>query len=83
MEEWTRHFKAQMNGMEIEEEGGEARTEEEVKEDGDEIGVKQIKAVIKKMKKKKAAGEDKIPNEAWICGEYEMLVDLHKVINRI
>lgn len=42
-----------------------------------------IKAVIKIMKTKKAAGEDKIPNQAWIYGEDKMLKDLHKVINGI
>lgn len=44
-----------MNSVEREKEDGEARTEEEAKEGGDEIGVEEIKAVIERIKKKKAA----------------------------
>ena len=35
------------------------------------------------MKKKKAAGEDTIPNEAWIYGKQEILEELHEIINKI
>lgn len=37
-------------------------------EDQGEIDVNEVQTVIKKLKKIKAGGEDKIPNEAWIYG---------------
>lgn len=35
------------------------------------------------MKKKNAAGEDEIPNEAWVYGEQNLMDDTHKISNEI
>lgn len=51
--------------------------------EGEEIKKEEIKGVIQKMKRKKASGEDGIPNEAWIHGEEDILEDLEEILNKI
>lgn len=74
--EWKEFFRKQFKSKKIEKgkekmnkrrKNGnieEIRLEEEWK-DGDSV---EIKKIIKKLKKKKVAGPDKIPNEAWTLG---------------
>jgi len=79
MREWKEHFQNQMEGTaekEVEHMGKIVNQEKEIR-------LKEVKDVIKKMKKKKAAGEDKIPNEAWLYGGEEIAEELHKIINKI
>ena len=39
--------------------------------------------MIRNLKKKKAAGQDGITNEAWIIGENELREDLRNILNEI
>ena len=55
---------------------------EEQEEDG-EILVSEVKKAIKKMKKRKVAGPDGIPNEAWIYGRNQLYEMLTRVLNKI
>lgn len=58
MREWKEHFQNQMEGTEEKEiKEIEVKTNQEEK-----ISMKEVKSVIKNMKRRKAAGEDKIPN---------------------
>ena len=59
------------------EEGGEKQKEE------DEISVSVVKKAIKKLKKRKSAGPDGIPNEAWIYGRDQLCGVLTRVLNKI
>ena len=43
----------------------------------------EIKVAIDKVRKRKAAGEDCIPNEAWICGKQKILEEMHMILNKI
>jgi len=79
MSEWKEHFQEQMEGT-VEK---EAEVIDRAVNQGEEIGLKEVKDVIKKMKRKKAAGEDKIPNEAWLYGGEETAEELHRIINKI
>ena len=69
-EQWKEHFREQYIIGDIEE--GMA-TEEEENEQGEtptlqEITETEIIETIRNLKKKKAAGQDGITNEAWIIG---------------
>ncbi|XP_024877677.1 histone-lysine N-methyltransferase, H3 lysine-79 specific-like [Temnothorax curvispinosus] len=68
-EEWKEYFMDLMGGVEnrvVKGEGDRSRQEEE------EIGLEEIRNVIKKLKTGKAIGNDGIPNEAWKYGGEEM-----------
>jgi len=79
MSEWKEHFPDQMEGT-VEK---KAEVIDRTANQGKEISLKEVKDVIKKMKKKKTAGEDKIPNEAWLYGGEETAEELHRIINKI
>lgn len=66
--EWRRHFMELLDEAKIEEMKVKGKEKEEVarSEEEAEIGEVEIWRVIKKIKKKKAAGVDGIPTEAWI-----------------
>jgi len=78
MSEWKEHFQDQMEGTVEKEIKVIDRTANQEKK-----SLKEVKDVIKKMKKKKAAGEEKIPNEAWVYGGEETAEELHRIINKI
>lgn len=42
-----------------------------------------IRQVISKMKKSKAPGKDKIPNEAWIHGSGENIKEIHRILTQV
>jgi len=81
---WRAHFKDLLEGMD--EVGGKKRREEkgeELEEEEENIGEEEIREVVKRMKKRKAAGVDGIPMEAWKYagkGLWKGLVDLIKQV---
>ncbi|XP_024891322.1 trichohyalin-like, partial [Temnothorax curvispinosus] len=79
-EEWKEYFIDLMGGVEnrvVKGEGNGSRQEEE------EIGLEEIRNVIKKLKTGKAIGNDGIPNEAWKYGEEEMVKWIWEVCKRV
>lgn len=66
-----------LEGVDVKQEVGEMEeTDNTEGEEEDEITEAEVKEQIRKLKKKKAAGEDKIENEAWIYGN-------EKIVKRI
>lgn len=74
MNEWKKHFMNVLEGAEKETDKGRGREEEKKKEADKEkiekndrkINETEVKAQVKKLKKGKVIGEDRINNEAWI-----------------
>ncbi|XP_025837669.1 uncharacterized protein LOC112906852 [Agrilus planipennis] len=83
MVEWTEHFAKQMGGKVVEETRQLGKEEKIEKNEDHEITQEEVEQVIKKLKKKKAAGEDKITNEAWIYGGKELQENLQGILNKI
>lgn len=82
MTEWEEHFMKQMDGAKTEEENRKEQQEKHINtENENEIDLQEIRNAIVRMKKKKAAGGDKIPNEAWIYGEDEIIRDIYKTLS--
>ena len=79
--EWTEHFKEQLGVgdgrivVEVDGEGAQGR-EEEIEE-------WEVRKAIRKLKKRKAARPDGIPNEAWKNGGELLVGVLTKVLNKI
>ena len=65
--------------MEIEE--GRRNIKEKIRWNEDEIEEGEVRRAIRKLKRRKAAGQDKITDEAWIEGGVTVLRRLTKVIN--
>ena len=85
-ERWRDYFREQYILEEtIEEltEGRETAVEEEEGERMKDISVEEVKETIRNLKKKKAAGQDQIPNEAWIHGEKQLAEELTTALNEI
>ena len=80
-EEWRDHFKAQLEGKEIDETNGEE--EEKEKWEEGKIEETEVRNVIRKLKRNKAPGQDKIANEAWIEGKEEIVKELTKTLNSV
>ena len=80
-EEWREHFKAQLEGKEIEETRGEKEEKEKWKEG--KIEETEVRNAIRKLKRNKAPGQDKIANEAWIEGKEEIVKELTKTLNNV
>ncbi|XP_024884283.1 trichohyalin-like [Temnothorax curvispinosus] len=79
-EEWKEYFMELMGGVEnrvVKGEGDRSRQEEE------EIGLEEIRNVIKKLKTGKAISNDGIPNEAWKYGGEEMVKWIWEVCKRV
>lgn len=84
-EEWAVHFRKQYgtNAKEYTEENLRQNKEQSnINEEEIEKIKGEVKEIIDKMKKRKAAGEDKIPNEAWIYGGEEIITAMAKCINK-
>jgi len=65
-EVWRSHFKNLLEGVELEEGMRKQGKEEgDREEEEDSIQEEEIREMIRKMKKRKAAGVDGIPMEAW------------------
>ena len=85
-EQWKEHFRRQYDGEEEEEESGLEKEEEEGENQREEFREsettkKEIIRVIRKLKRKKAAGPDGIKNEAWKAGLLQLIDPLHEYIN--
>ncbi|XP_011685761.1 PREDICTED: uncharacterized protein PF11_0207-like [Wasmannia auropunctata] len=88
-EEWRSYFMGLLDGTEREQDGIQDDGEEEVRKEQErteeDIKEEEVWSALRKMKKKKAAGIDGIPTEAWLyAGEWlrGRLLDLLKLIWR-
>lgn len=82
MKEWKEYFVNMLGGVEERE-----RTEVKVRKRWEEGGVEEltreeVRRMIKKLKKKKAAGIDGIPNEAWMYGGEKLEKTVWEMCNR-
>lgn len=86
-EVWVKHFREQYELRKEEEKKESVREEstgeERVEDEEIEEIKKEVSEIIKRMKKKKAAGEDGIPNEAWIYGGKEIVIGMAGSIKKI
>ena len=80
-EEWREHFKKQLEGKEIE--GTSKKDNENERWKEDEIEESEVREAMKKLKRNKAPGSDKIANEAWIEGKEVLAKELTRTLNRI
>ena len=82
-EQWKEHFRGQyIIGEETETITGERNDREDTEEaDMQGITMEEIEETIKNPKKKKAAGQDQITNEAWIIGQEELKDDLRTILD--
>ena len=79
LEEWKQHFMTLLEGKEeFEEEDAEPIQTYE-----GSVSIEEVKEIIKKMKKKKAAGEDGLKNEIWINGGEKLLSKVTSILDRI
>lgn len=81
-EEWRDHFKELLGGSN-ERVTGRKREHLTVGEDESELTEKEIGKQIKRLKKKKATGGDKIPNEAWVYSAGNTRGTLIDLIRRV
>lgn len=81
-EEWIRHFMKLLHGEGNKEERKEMQEgrEEEIRRE-EKIIISEGKVEIKRLKKKKAGGEDNLKNEAWIY--IQMEGKLREVLQKI
>ena len=82
MEEWKRHFMEVLGGREERvgrEWGKETRNREQV----EEIGVEEVREILKELKKGKAVGVDGMPNEAWMYGGENVVRAVWRISNGV
>lgn len=85
MEEWKEHFKILLEGVRVdsyEEDKEEQEALEDITEE-EKISIEEVREQIKKLKKKKASGEDQLENEAWIYGGEKVVERLTEIINKV
>ncbi|XP_016842865.1 vicilin-like seed storage protein At2g18540 [Nasonia vitripennis] len=85
-EKWLEHFKGQLGekvGRQDEERGAILETGSENEGGEGEIEVDEVRKIIRKMKERKALGDDEIQNEAWKHGEDLMLEELTEIMGKI
>ena len=63
--EWLEHFTTLLEGT-AEKQLGEKRKPDEIQNERYKISAQEIRLAWRMLKKKKAAGFDGIPNEAWL-----------------
>lgn len=80
IEEWKQHFKDQLEGYSHRKVLTLQTTE---KQETEEITEDLVIKTIKKLKKKKASGEDGIQNEAWMNATDNVIKKLTKALNNI
>jgi len=83
-ERWRLHFKDLLEG--VEPEVGKRIQENEVRigeEEGENIQEEEIKEVVRKIKKKKAAGVDGIPMETWKFAGKHLWKELVRLLRQI
>lgn len=82
MEEWEQHFITLLNGSRGKQEA-ESKREVGEEEQEEEITNKEIIEQIRKLGKRKAAGSDRIPGEAWICSDGEARNILVEIVKEV
>jgi len=86
-EEWIGHFMRQLDGEDSIQDQGEKQEERgeegNRREGGLIISKEEIGKAITRLKKKKAAGEDNIRNEAWIYADEKTKEKLREVLQKI
>lgn len=86
MSAWIEHFKEQLGAIENvqkqDREDYERQKKKSVYEEENKIETEEIRKIIRRMKRRKAPGEDGIPNEAWIYGEDD-IEDFEGVLTKI
>ena len=84
LKEWKDHFKTLLEGDDCKKEVGELEEIDNTEgEEEEEITEAEVKEQIRKLKKKKAAGEDKIENEAWIYGNMKIVKRITEIFNKV
>lgn len=86
MSAWIEHFKEQLGAIENvqkQDKDYERQKRKSVYGEENKIETEKIRKIMKGMKKRKAPGEDGIPNEASIYGEDNIMEDLEGVLNKI
>lgn len=81
IEEWSDYFRLQLEG-DWERKIINFNTEEETSIE-EEITTEEVQLQIKRLKKKKAAGEDRLQNEVWINSSQNISEELTKIFNCI
>ena len=81
-EEWNNHFIKLLEGTE-ERKVGASRNKQEVLDEKEKVTAKEIKYYFRKLKKKKAAGIDDIPNEVWLYGGEDLVNNQVCVIGKV
>ena len=81
--EWKDHFRTLLEGAEERTVGQERRADEIAEKEKAKITATEIKAAWGMLKKKKAAGLDGIPNEAWIYGGEALTNKLIGIIGKV
>jgi len=83
-EGWRAYFKNLLEGVELEEGRGRQRKEDRGREkEEDSIQEEEIREVVRKMKRRKAAGVDGIPMEAWKFAERNLWNSLVRLLKQI
>ncbi|XP_053989910.1 uncharacterized protein LOC128882349 [Hylaeus volcanicus] len=82
MEEWLKHFVELLGGTERVNKGERRQLGVGVEEE-DELTDCEIEGVMKKIKRKKAAGEDEIPGEAWVHMKGEAKRKVFEIIKEV
>lgn len=80
-EEWRQHFIGLLQGTEEKKTAPEDR--EQISEKEKEITLAEMEKQIRKLKKKKAAGEDEVKNEAWLHCTAEVKYRLLGIIQKV
>ncbi|OXU17846.1 hypothetical protein TSAR_010310 [Trichomalopsis sarcophagae] len=85
---WLEHFKGQLGERERETQREGIREIEEparreIEEEEREIEVEEGREIIRKLKEKKAPGDDGIQNEAWKYGEENLVEQLTEILGKI
>lgn len=91
MEEWDKYFRELLGGseervkLELGVWGKEREEEREGEREGEgkEISWEEVERIIKKLKKRKAAGGDGIKNEVWIWGGRGLKRALWEICSRV
>lgn len=88
-EQWKKHFMELLEGRNTREENNASKEQREevversIKESTDGITEEEIDRAIARLKKKKAAGEDGIKNEAWLYANKETKGKLGEILQKI
>ena len=83
MEKWCEHFRLVLNGEQANTVGDWNREEDKDEEKEEDLTDEEITKQIRKLKRKKATGEDGIPNEAWVFAQSNTQQEICNLMQRI